>query len=110
MRPERADRQARRAVHEADGRRREETEWFNIVAWGNLAEICDRYVNKSQQIYVEGRLQTRSWENEQGVRQYRTDVVANEVTVLDPRYKNNNTDNGADYLKENEDEEVESAF
>ena len=72
----------------SNGQRREETEWFNVVAWGNLAEICDRYVSKSQQIYVEGRLQTRSWENEQGIRQYRTDVIANEVTVLEPRHNN----------------------
>jgi single-strand DNA-binding protein len=70
----------------SNGQRREETEWFNVVAWGNLAEICDRYIGKGQQVYVEGRLQTRSWENDQGYRQFRTDVVANEVTILDPKY------------------------
>jgi single-strand DNA-binding protein len=86
----------------SDGHRREETEWFNVVAWGNLAEICDKYVNKSQQIYVEGRLQTRSWENEHGVRQYRTDVVANEVTVLEPRHNNHHNDR--DYLENSYDE------
>ena len=114
----------------SDGQRREETEWFNVVAWGNLAEICDRYVNKSQQIYVEGRLQTRSWENEQGVRQFRTDVVANEVTVLEPRNRsgryedtdtnfdatdddpmNTDLDNTqADIVEDVSEETVESAF
>ena len=85
----------------SDGQRREETEWFNIVAWGNLAEICDRYVNKSQQIYVEGRLQTRSWENDQGVRQFRTDVIANEVTVLEPRYRDRiSAEDEADFEEE----------
>jgi len=81
----------------SDGKRREETEWFNIVAWGNLAEICERYVNKSQQIYVEGRLQTRSWENERGFRHYRTDVVANEVTVLEPRHHSHYPDDDDSY-------------
>lgn len=73
---------------DTNGQRREETEWFNIVAWGNLAEICAQLLVKGCQVYVEGRLQTRSWENEQGQRQYRTDVIAAEVTVLDRRYTN----------------------
>lgn len=114
----------------SDGQRREETEWFNVVAWGNLAEICDRYVSKSQQIYVEGRLQTRSWENEQGVRQFRTDVVANEVTVLEPRNRsgryedadtgfesvndapinNDLDDTQADLIEDVSEETIESAF
>jgi single-strand DNA-binding protein len=74
----------------SNGQRREETEWFNVVAWGNLAEICDRFICKGQQVYVEGRLQTRKWENDQGIRQFRTDVVANEVTILDPRHNSRN--------------------
>jgi len=74
------------------GQRREETEWFNVVAWGNLAEICSRYLVKGGQVYVEGRLQTRSWEDEQGQRQYRTDVVANEVTILDRRHMHDRED------------------
>ncbi len=50
----------------ADGQKRSETEWFNIVAWGSLAEICNQYLKKGQQVYIEGRLQTRRWEDEQG--------------------------------------------
>ena len=72
-----------------DGERREETEWFNVVTWGNLAEICNQKLFKSQQVYVEGRLQTRSWEDERGQRHFRTEVVANEMIILGPRDKNN---------------------
>lgn len=68
-----------------DGERREETEWFNVVAWGNLAEICSQKLFKSQQVYIEGRLQTRSWEDEHGQRHFRTEVVANEMIILGPR-------------------------
>lgn len=72
-----------------DGERREETEWFNVVAWGNLAEICNQKLAKSQQVYVEGRLQTRSWEDDRGQRHFRTEIVANEMIILGPRDKNN---------------------
>jgi single-strand DNA-binding protein len=73
-----------------DGERREETEWFNVVAWGNLAEICNQKLAKSQQVYVEGRLQTRSWEDDRGQRHFRTEIVANEMIILGPRDKNHN--------------------
>ena len=71
------------------GERREETEWFNVVTWGNLAEICNQKLFKSQQVYIEGRLQTRSWEDDRGQRHFRTEVVANEMIILGPRGKNN---------------------
>jgi single-strand DNA-binding protein len=66
----------------ADGERHDETEWFNVVAWGNLAEICNQHLNKGQKVYVEGRLQTRSWEDENGQKHFRTEVVANEMIIL----------------------------
>jgi single-strand DNA-binding protein len=72
-----------------DGGRREETEWFNVVAWGNLAEICNQKLAKSQQVYVEGRLQTRSWEDDRGQRHFRTEVIASEMIILGPKDKNN---------------------
>lgn len=72
-----------------DGERREETEWFNVVTWGNLAEICNQKLFKSQQVYVEGRLQTRSWEDDRGQRHFRTEVVASEMIILGPRDKTN---------------------
>jgi single-strand DNA-binding protein len=68
-----------------EGERREETEWFNIVSWGNLAEICKQYLSKGQQIYIEGRLQTRGWEDETGKKHFRTEVVANEMIMLSNR-------------------------
>lgn len=77
-----------------DGERREETEWFNVVAWGNLAEICNQKLTKSQQVYVEGRLQTRSWDDERGQRHFRTEIVANEMIILGPRDKNHIKTNG----------------
>ena len=72
-----------------DGERREETEWFNVVTWGNLAEICNQKLFKSQQVYVEGRLQTRSWEDDRGQRHFRTEVVASEMIILGPRNRYN---------------------
>ena len=54
-----------RSWNSADGERHSETEWFNVVAWGNLAEICKQYLVKGQQVYVEGRLQTRRWDDKE---------------------------------------------
>jgi single-strand DNA-binding protein len=68
-----------------EGERREETEWFNIVAWGSLAEICKAHLTKNQQVYIEGRLQTRGWEDEQGKKHFRTEVVASEMLILGER-------------------------
>jgi len=67
------------------GEKREATEWFNIVAWGALAEICNQYLRKGSRVYVEGRLQTRSWDDPDGQRHSRTEVVANEMMILDNR-------------------------
>ncbi len=69
----------------SEGERREETEWFNVVAWGNLAEICKQRLRKGQQVYIEGRLQTRSWEDREGRKRFRTELVANEMILLGGR-------------------------
>lgn len=66
------------------GERQERTEWHRVVFFRKLAEIVEQYVKKGSKIYVEGRLQTRSWEQE-GVKRYTTEVVANEMTMLDSR-------------------------
>jgi single-strand DNA-binding protein len=71
-----------RSWTDGDGERHEETEWFNVVAWGNLAEICKQHLRKGQQVYIEGRLQTRSWEDHEGRKRFRTEVVANEMILL----------------------------
>lgn len=72
----------------AEGERREATEWFNVVAWRDLAEICSQYLSKGSKVYIEGRLQTRSWEGPDGQKHYRTEIVADEMIVLDSRYRN----------------------
>lgn len=66
-----------------DGERKEETEWFSIVAWNKLAEQATQFLGKGRKVYVEGRLQTRSWDGQDGQKRYRTEVVANTVLFLD---------------------------
>jgi single-strand DNA-binding protein len=68
-----------------DGERKEETEWFTVVAWSKLAEQCNQFLTKGRRVYVEGRLSTRSWESQDGQRHYRTEVVAERVLFLDRR-------------------------
>ena len=77
-----------RSWNTADGERRTETEWFNIVAWGNLAEICKQYLHKGQQVYIEGRLQTRRWDDKEGQKHTSVEVVANEMMMLGDRREN----------------------
>ena len=67
----------------ADGQKQEASEFHNIVAWGKLAEICAQYLNKGRKVYIEGRLQTRDWEGQDGVRRYRTEIVAENLIILD---------------------------
>jgi single-strand DNA-binding protein len=66
-----------------DGERREETEWFSVVAWRKLAEQCSQFLQKGRRVYVEGRLRTRSWDTPEGQKRYRTEVVADRVLFLD---------------------------
>ncbi len=71
-----------RTWHSSDGERHEDTEWFNIVAWGGLAEICNQHLRKGMQVYVEGRLQTRRWEDAEGNKHFTTELVAKEMIML----------------------------
>jgi single-strand DNA-binding protein len=64
------------------GQKQERTEWHSIVVWGKMAEICGKYLAKGRQVYVEGRLQTRSWEDQQGQKRYTTEIVASTVQFL----------------------------
>ena len=65
----------------ADGSKREKVEWHRVVAFRKLAEICSQYLSKGSQVYIEGRLQTRSWEQD-GQTRYATEIVANDVSFL----------------------------
>ena len=64
------------------GEKEERTEWHRIVAWGKLAEICQQYLKKGKQVYIEGRLQTRQWEDQQGQKRQSTEIVANNMQML----------------------------
>jgi len=69
-----------------DGQPREETEWHNVVAWRKLAEQCNEYLNKGRKVYIEGRLQTRSWDDQAtGQKRFRTEVIADRMVMLDSR-------------------------
>lgn len=76
----------------SDGERHEETEWFNIVCWGSLAEICNQYLRKGQQVYIEGRLQSRRWEDSEGKKHFTTEVVAQEMIMLGDRREQDQSD------------------
>jgi single-strand DNA-binding protein len=67
------------------GEQKEKTEWHRIVIYQRLAEIAGEYLKKGSKVFLEGRLQTRKWQNQQGVDQYTTEVVANEMQMLDSR-------------------------
>src|SRR5919201_3549305 len=68
-----------------DGQPHEETEWHNIVAWRKLAEQCNEYLSKGRKVFIEGRLQTRSWDGPDGQKRYRTEIVAFTMQMLDQR-------------------------
>jgi single-strand DNA-binding protein len=86
----------------SNGERRTETEWFNVVAWSNLAEICNQYLVKGQQVYIEGRLQTRHWEDEEGKHHSSVEVVANEMIMLGNRQPSENESDKDDEVEEDE--------
>jgi single-strand DNA-binding protein len=66
-----------------DGEEVQDTEWHNVVAWGRLGEVCNEYLEKGSQVYFEGSLQTRSWEDRDGNTRYTTEVKAQDMTFLD---------------------------
>ncbi len=74
-----------RAWNTSEGEKHVETEWFNVVAWSNLAEICKQYLAKGQQVYIEGRLQTRHWDDQEGNKHTSVEIVANEMIILGER-------------------------
>jgi len=91
-----------RSWNTSDGERRTETEWFNVVAWSSLAEICNQYLTKGQQVYIEGRLQTRYWEDDQGKRHSSVEIVANEMIMLGKRSSTTQDTNAPKETEEDE--------
>lgn len=76
---------SRRWRDRESGQQREETDWHRVVAWGRLAEICAEYLSKGRQVYIEGRLQTREWEDKDGNKRWTTEVIANDMQMLGRR-------------------------
>jgi len=72
-----------RSWKDAAGAKQEQSEFHNLVAWGKLAEICSQYLKKGRKVYVEGRLQTRDWEGQDGVKRYRTEIIIENLIILD---------------------------
>ncbi len=68
-----------------EGEQREETEWFRVNAWGRLAETTNQYLTKGSKVYVEGRLQSRSWQGQDGQTRFSNEIRASDVRFLDPR-------------------------
>ena len=68
-----------------NGELRENTEWHNIVAWRNLADICEKYIRKGMQVYIEGRLRTREWTDKENIKRYATEIMADEMKLLGRR-------------------------
>jgi single-strand DNA-binding protein len=85
-----------RSWNTANGERRSESERFNIVAWGNLAEISNQHLSIGMQIYIEGRLQTRRWENKDGIQHLGVEIVANEMLILGDKHDANAHENVKD--------------
>ena len=77
------------------GEQQEKTEWHNIVAWRNLAEICSSYLHKGKQVYIEGRIQTRSYDDRDGNKRYITEIVADQMVMLGSK-SGMDTQNGND--------------
>ena len=76
------------------GRRVEHTEWHNIVVWRGLAEVAEKYLKKGMQVYVEGKLRTRSWDDKDGNKKYTTEIVADSMTILTRKDDGNQSQGG----------------
>ena len=98
---------------DAQGEKQEKVEFHNVVAWRRLAEITGQYLKKGSKVYIEGRLQTRNWDDPSGIKKYRTEIIADNMIMLDNKtnnnreeYSNNDSQVKEDSLKEKK-EEVE---
>lgn len=81
--------------NKATEERTEETEWHNVAAFGGLAKTCNQYLSKGRQVYVEGRIQTRKWQDKEGNDRYSTEIIANEITFLSKKEEARETNGSA---------------
>lgn len=91
-----------RSWNTSEGEKHVETEWFNVVAWSNLAEICKQYLSKGQQVYIEGRLQTRHWDDQEGNKHTSVEIVANEMIILGERRESGESSAESESVEEEE--------
>jgi single-strand DNA-binding protein len=82
------------------GEKRERTEWHRIVAFRRLGEICGEYLSKGRQVYIEGRIQTREWEDKEGVKRYTTEIVASQMQMLGSREDTTGNQRGSSFRKD----------
>lgn len=80
-----------------DGQMQDQTEWHKVTAWGRLAEICGEYLHKGSKVYIEGKLQTREWTDNEGVKKYTTEIVAREMKMLDGRNSDQSSQERQEY-------------
>lgn len=71
-----------------NGNRVDQTEWHNVVVWRGLADVAEKYLKKGNQVYIEGKIRTRSWDDKDGVKRYTTEIVADQMTMLGRRDEN----------------------
>lgn len=89
-----------RNYKDQQGERQEETEWFRVVAWGQQAEFSAEYLRKGAKVYVEGRIQTRQWEGQDGQKRSTTELVANTIQTLERRQRDDVGDGGSQEPRE----------
>ncbi len=87
-----------------EGNRQEKTEWHNIVAWRQLAEICGKFLHKGKQVYIEGKIQTRSYDDRDGNKRYITEIVADQMQMLGSRDDNQRGGGGGYAGNQNQDQ------
>lgn len=83
------------------GERQEKTEWHRIVVWGKLAELCKDYLSKGRQVFIEGKIQTRSWNDKNDQKRYITEVVAQNIQFVDHSHKNDSNKTDQEQSKQN---------
>ena len=84
-----------RVSRSQSGERQDETEWFNIVAWRQLAEVCNNYLHKGTKVFIEGRLTQRKYQDREGVQRTSVEVIANDMEILTPKNQNTGSSGGA---------------
>lgn len=88
------------------GEKRQVTEWHNVVLWRGLAEISEKYLKKGNQVYIEGKLRTRSWQDQEGNTRYTTEVIADNMTMLGGRPPEASTESSSSSVSNEEDAPV----